>query len=94
MLKRGRIVVDDIDQAFHEKGEILIPLKAGEITRDVVLGDIGAVITGKLVARRRADEITMFLSGGTALEYMGASAMLVRKAKAAGLGQELIGGNP
>lgn len=93
-LKRGRVVVDDIDQAFHEKGEILIPLKAGEISRDLVLGDIGAVITGRLQPRRSASDITMFLSGGTALEYMGASAMLARKAKAAGLGQVLDGGNP
>ena len=36
----------------------------------------------------------MFLSGGTSLEYMGASAMIARKAKAAGLGQTLEGGNP
>lgn len=93
-LKRGRVVVDDLDQAFHEKGEILIPLKAGEIDRDIVLGDIGSVITGKLKPRRDAADITMFLSGGTALEYMGASAMLARKAKAAGLGQVLDGGNP
>ena len=93
-LKRGRVVVDDLDQAFHEKGEILIPLKAGEITRDIVLGDIGSVITGKLQPRRNGQDITMFLSGGTSLEYMGASAMLARKAKAAGLGQLLDGGNP
>jgi alanine dehydrogenase len=93
-LKRGRIVVDDIDQAFHEKGEILIPLKAGEISRDLVLGDIGSVITGKLRPRQAASDVTMFLSGGTALEYLGASAMLARKAKAAGLGQVLDGGNP
>jgi ornithine cyclodeaminase/alanine dehydrogenase-like protein (mu-crystallin family) len=94
VLKRGRIVVDDIDQAFHEKGEILIPLKSGEITRDIVLGDIGSVITGKLKPRGSARDITMFLSGGTALEYMGASAMLARKAKETGLGQVLDGGNP
>jgi alanine dehydrogenase len=93
-IKRGRIVVDDLDQAFHEKGEILIPLKAGEIARDIVLGDIGSVITGKLQPRQHKDDITMFLSGGTALEYMGASAMLARKAKEAGLGQRLEGGNP
>lgn len=92
-LKRGRIVVDDLDQAFHEKGEILIPLEAGEIGRDIVLGDIGSVITGKVKARRNDTDITMFLSGGTALEYMGASAMLARKAREAGLGQVLEGGN-
>ncbi|MFN4282986.1 MAG: ornithine cyclodeaminase family protein [Alphaproteobacteria bacterium] len=92
-LKRGRIVVDDVEQAFHEKGELIIPLKAGTIGRDIVLGDIGSVIAGKLAPRRAAEDVTIFLSGGTALEYMGACAMLARKAKAAGLGQTLDGGN-
>ena len=92
-LKRGPVVVDDIDQAFHEKGELIIPLNAGAIGRDIVLGDIGSVIAGKLAPRRAAEDVTIFLSGGTALEYMGACAMLARKAKAAGLGQTLDGGN-
>ena len=93
VLKRGRIVVDDFDQAFHEKGELIIPLKAGAIDRDIVLGDIGSVIAGKLAPRATAQDITIFLSGGTSLEYMGACAMLARKAKAVGLGQTLVGGN-
>ena len=93
VLMRGRIVVDDLDQAFHEKGELIIPLKAGAIGRDIVLGDIGSVIAGKLAPRATAQDITIFLSGGTSLEYMGACAMLARKAKAIGLGQMLDGGN-
>ncbi|HEY4136023.1 MAG TPA: ornithine cyclodeaminase family protein [Alphaproteobacteria bacterium] len=93
VLKRGKIVVDDLDQAFHEKGELIIPLKAGAIARDVVLGDIGSVIAGKLTPRASDKDITIFLSGGTSLEYMSACAMLARKAKAAGLGQTLDGGN-
>lgn len=93
VLLRGRIVVDDFDQAFHEKGELIIPLKAGAIGRDIVLGDIGSVIAGKLAPRATAQDITIFLSGGTSLEYMGACAMLARKAKAIGLGQTLDGGN-
>ena len=88
-LRRGRVIVDDLDQAFYEKGEILIPLNAGEIEREHVLGAIGEVIAGKLAGRTGADEITMFLSGGTSLEYMGAAAMLAAKAKAAGIGQVL-----
>lgn len=88
-LKRGRVIVDDLDQAFYEKGEILIPLGAGEITRDHVRGAIGEVIVGKVKGRTGDGEITMFLSGGTSLEYMGASAMLAAKAKAAGIGQML-----
>jgi ornithine cyclodeaminase/alanine dehydrogenase-like protein (mu-crystallin family) len=89
VLKRGRVVADDLAQAWNEKGELLMPLEAGEITRDIVIGDLGSVIAGKIRPRSSASDITIFLSGGTALEYMGSSAMLVRKAKAAGLGLEL-----
>ena len=88
-LKRGYVIVDDVDQAFNEKGEILIPLEAGEITRDHVRGCIGDVLAGRIPGRETDDQITMFLSGGTSLEYMGASAMLYEKARAAGLGQVL-----
>ncbi len=88
-LRLGRVVVDDLDQAFNEKGEILIPLAAGEISRDHVTGAIGDVLAGRIPGRASDDEITLFLSGGTSLEYMGASAMLYRKAAAAGIGQVL-----
>ena len=88
-VKRGRVIVDDIDQAFNEKGEILIPLAAGEITRDHVRGCIGDVLVGRVKGRESPDQITMFMSGGTSLEYMGASAMLHAKARDAGIGQVL-----
>jgi alanine dehydrogenase len=88
-LRRGRVVVDDLDQAWNEKGELLIPLAAGEIARDIVLGDLGSVIASKVKPRRGPKDITIFLSGGTALEYMGSSAMLIAKAKAAGMGLKL-----
>jgi ornithine cyclodeaminase/alanine dehydrogenase-like protein (mu-crystallin family) len=88
-LRRGRVIVDDLDQAFNEKGEILIPVAAGEITRDHVKGCIGDVLAGRVPGRTRMDEITLFLSGGTSLEYLGTSAMLHQKAHAAGIGQVL-----
>ncbi len=88
-LLKGHVIVDDLDQAFFEKGEILIPLEAGEITADHVKGCIGDVITGKVAGRTSDAQITMFLSGGTALEYMGVSAMLHKKAMEAGIGQVL-----
>ena len=88
-IRRGRVVVDDLDQAWGEKGEIMIPLAAGEITREHVVGDIGSVIAGMVPGRRDAREITVFCSGGTALEYVGASAMLYEAARRAGIGQSL-----
>jgi ornithine cyclodeaminase/alanine dehydrogenase-like protein (mu-crystallin family) len=88
-IKRGRVIVDDLDQAWGEKGEIMIPLAAGEITRDHVVGDIGSVLAGKVAGRTSESEITVFCSGGTALEYVGACAMLNERAREAGIGQAL-----
>jgi ornithine cyclodeaminase/alanine dehydrogenase-like protein (mu-crystallin family) len=88
-IRRGRVVVDDLDQAWGEKGEIVMPLATGEIARAHVLGDLGAVIAGKVQARRSAGDITVFCSGGTALEYVGACAMLYDEARRAGIGQSL-----
>jgi alanine dehydrogenase len=59
-IQRGRVIVDDVDQAWGEKGEIMIPLGAGEIARDHVKGDLGSVIAGKVPGRRDDKEITVF----------------------------------
>ena len=88
-IRRSRVIVDDLDQAWGEKGEIMMPLAAGEIARDHIVGNIGSVIAGKIPGRRNADVITAFCSGGTALEYVGACSMLYAKALAAGIGQKL-----
>jgi ornithine cyclodeaminase/alanine dehydrogenase-like protein (mu-crystallin family) len=85
----SRVVVDSLAQAWNEKGELLIPLAEGRIAKDHVLGELGDVIVGRVAARRNAGDRTMFCSGGTALEYMGTCAMLLDKARAAGVGQEL-----
>jgi alanine dehydrogenase len=88
-VRRSRVVVDDIAQAFQEKGEILIPLKEGAIGRDHILGDLGAVVAGKLAARRTSEDVTLFCSGGVPIEYMGSCGMLLERARQAGIGQTL-----
>lgn len=75
---RSRVVVDDLDQEFEEKGEILIPIAEGAFGRDHVLGTLGDVLAGRLQGRRTAGDITMFASGGTALEYVAVAEVLYR----------------
>ncbi len=85
----ARVIVDSLVQAWHEKGELIIPLDRGVIGRDHVLGELGDVVTGRVAPRLTREDRTMFCSGGTALEYLGTCAMLARKAREAGLGQAL-----
>ena len=86
---RARLIVDAREQAMLEKGEILIPLRAREIDADHVVGELGEIVAGTVAGRRREDDITVFCSGGTALEYMGLCQLLIDRARAVGLGRAL-----
>lgn len=88
-VRASRVFVDSLEQAFTEKGELLMPLARGEIERDHVIGELGTVVSGKIAGRGNASEITMLLSGGTALEYTRICEMLVRRATGARIGQTL-----
>lgn len=86
---QSRVIVDAVSQAMNEKGELLIPINEGAMTEAHIAGELGAVLAGQCEGRRDAKERTMFCSGGTAFEYMGLCGMLLEKAAAAGIGQQL-----
>jgi ornithine cyclodeaminase/alanine dehydrogenase-like protein (mu-crystallin family) len=86
------VFVDAREQAFAEKGEILIPIAEGAFTHDHVRGELGGVVAGGIRGRTSHEQRTVFCSGGTALEYMTLCAMLVGKARDAGIGQPLDDG--
>lgn len=88
-LARARFFVDDVDQTYAEKGEFLIPLAEGAVGEDHLLGDLGGLLARKVEGRRSNDELTLFGSGGTALEYIGVAACLYEAAEAAGIGRSL-----
>lgn len=74
---RARIVVDHTDSALREAGDLVQPLTAGIITRDAILGDLGALLRGEMLARRGAQDITLFKSVGHALEDLAAARLAV-----------------
>jgi ornithine cyclodeaminase/alanine dehydrogenase-like protein (mu-crystallin family) len=86
------VFVDAREQAFAEKGEILMPIAEDAIGRDHVRGELGEVVAGRIAGRTSREQRTVFCSGGTALEYMTLCAMLIAKARDAGIGQYLDDG--
>lgn len=88
-LQRSRFYVDDIEQTYAEKGEFLIPLAEGLVTKEHLRGDLGGLLAGTVDGRQQPNDLTLFGSGGTALEYIGVAACLYRAAEAAGIGQTL-----
>ena len=68
LIRRARVFVDTYEAALAEAGDILLPLHAGEIGREHVLGDLHELASSAKPGRRSRDEITVFKSVGCALE--------------------------
>jgi alanine dehydrogenase len=64
LLVRARVFVDSRETTMAENGELAIPLAAGVITTDDVLGDHYELATGAVAGRVSDDDVTVFKNGG------------------------------
>lgn len=88
ILKRAKVVVDDLPQASHS-GEINVPLSKGLLTVKDIFCELGEVITGKKKARTKDSDITVFDSTGLAIQDVATADMVYRKALKARMGIKL-----
>jgi ornithine cyclodeaminase/alanine dehydrogenase-like protein (mu-crystallin family) len=72
---RSRVVVDTYG-ALEEAGDLLIPLRGGDIRREHVLADLHETLSGRTV-REHENEITVFKSVGSAMEDIVAARCLL-----------------
>ncbi len=80
LLKKAKIVVDDIEQAKHS-GEINVPLKRKTIMLNQVYAKLGEIVAGKKPGRKNEDEITLFDSTGLAIQDAAVAAFIYNKLK-------------
>ena len=82
------IVVDDLDQAKAECGDLIWPAERGAFrwTKVATLADL---VTKKVAGRPEAADVTLFESQGVALEDVAAALHVYKKARERGVGQEL-----
>ncbi len=85
-VRRARVFVDSIEAALAEAGDLLIPLSAGEITRDHISTELGQVLAGERPGRAGAEQITLFKSVGVAAQDAAAARVILRNGRASGLG--------
>lgn len=86
--KATRIATDSKEQALLECGDLLIPQAAGELDWDAVV-ELGDIVSGKLVGREQADDITLFESQGLAIEDVAVGRKVYELGRAAGMGAPL-----
>ena len=88
-VKRARVVVDTYHGAWAEAGDLLIPIKAGAITRRHVRAELAEVVALRKPGRTRPEEITLFKSVGWAPEDAAAARLAYDRARAQGIGTEV-----
>ncbi len=83
---RSRLYVDRRESALNESGDILAPLRAGDIGPDHIVGEIGDVLIGRAPRRGSDIEITLFKSLGLAVEDLAAASYVYAEAVRRGMG--------
>ena len=83
--RAGRIVVDDLDQAQTECGELIAAAERGQVRWEGI-HELRQVVAGRVSGRDSADEITVFESQGVALEDVAVARHLIDLAQPQGVG--------
>ncbi len=90
--RTDRIVVDDLEQAKIEAGDLLGPIDEGLLDWGRVV-ELGQLVTGEVVGRTSAGQITLFESQGIALEDVATMKLAFDRARAAGIGSTFRSGD-
>ncbi len=85
ILRKAKIVVDDIEQAKHS-GEINVPIAKGIITVRDIYAELGEIIAGLKQGRETDEEITVFDSTGLAIQDVAAANAIYKRALELGKG--------
>lgn len=82
------IIVDSIEDAQIEAGDLLYPIERGRI-RWSQIKELADVVVGHITARKSPDDITLFESQGIAVSDIAAAAYIYKKAVEQGVGVAL-----
>lgn len=83
------LFVDRRESTLNESGEYLFAAAEGAIGPDDIRAELGEVLVGAHSGRSTDDELTVFKSLGLAVEDLAAAELVVRKARAHGVGTEV-----
>ncbi len=88
ILKRAKVVVDDIPQASHS-GEVNVPISKKLLSVKDICAELGEIIAGRKKGRTGDSDITVFDSTGLAIQDVATADMVYRKALEKKIGMKL-----
>jgi ornithine cyclodeaminase/alanine dehydrogenase len=88
-IKKAKIVVDTIEGALAETGDLIIPIKNGIVSKDNIYAELHEIVSGEKPGRTSQTETTCWKAVGLALEDAAVAKKVYDKAKEEGIGKEI-----
>lgn len=88
-IAQATVVVDAVDAALAEAGDLIIPLSDGLVTREHFARELGMVASGTAPGRTSDDEVTLFKSVGNAVQDVVVAKRAAERARETGVGMEV-----
>lgn len=86
---RATVVVDQLEPALEEAGDLIVPLHAGQITREHLQRELGHLVLGDVAGRTSPDDVTFFKSVGNAVQDLVTARAAYDAALARNVGQDV-----
>jgi alanine dehydrogenase len=86
LMALASIVVDSIEGALHEAGDVVMAIADGALPAHPRLTLLADIISGQAIGRTTPDEITLFESLGIAIEDVACASLVYERALAHGIG--------
>jgi ornithine cyclodeaminase/alanine dehydrogenase-like protein (mu-crystallin family) len=90
LVARGRLFVDSRAAALVESGDIVMGIAEKRFGPDHIVGEIGALVLGRVRGRQSDDDVTIFKSLGMAVEDVAAADLAYRRAIEQGVGSQQV----
>lgn len=84
----SRVIVDTLDGALNESGDLIIPIQKGSLDASTIF-ELGHVMKGKAQGRQSNDEVTFFKTTGSAVLDIVTARKIYKSALAKNMGQML-----
>lgn len=86
LVRRARVVVDQREAILEEAGDIVGPIRDGDVDESVMSAEIGDIVLGRAPGRTSDTEVTFFKSVGNAVQDVAVAARVLEIAERDGLG--------
>jgi ornithine cyclodeaminase/alanine dehydrogenase-like protein (mu-crystallin family) len=89
ILEASKVVVDSLEAAMEEAGDIIIPINKGNYSPERIYAEIGEIADRKKPGRENESELTLFKAVGIAVQDVSVASLVYQRAREKGLGREV-----